>query len=62
LLADTVVTMSHVKSVPKGQRHRHRRKNPFLSRKLRPGYKRLMGTLTGGTDSVAIVSEDRGKQ
>jgi prevent-host-death family protein len=35
------------------------RKNPFLSRKLRPGYKRLMGTLTGGTDSVAIVSEER---
>jgi prevent-host-death family protein len=35
------------------------RKNPFLSRKLRPGYKRLMGTLTGGTDTVAIVSEER---
>ena len=29
-------------------------------RKLRPGYKRLMGKLTGGTDSVILVSEDRG--
>jgi prevent-host-death family protein len=35
------------------------RKNPFLSRKLRPGYRRLMGTLTGGRDTVAIVSEER---
>jgi prevent-host-death family protein len=40
----------------------HGRKNPFLSRKLRPGYKRLMGTLTGGTDTVAIVSENRGNR
>lgn len=36
------------------------RENPFLARKLRPGYKRLMGKLTGGTDSVTIVSEGRG--
>jgi prevent-host-death family protein len=35
------------------------RQNPFLRRKLRPGYKRLMGTLVGGTDTVAIVSEGR---
>lgn len=35
------------------------RENRFLTRKLRPGYKRLMGKLTGGTDSVTIVSEDR---
>ena len=35
------------------------RQNPFLRRKLRPGYKRLMGTLSGGTDTVTIVSEDR---
>lgn len=35
------------------------RENPFLARKLRPGYKRLMGKLTGGTDSVTIVSEGR---
>lgn len=35
------------------------RENPFLVRRLRPGYKRLMGKLAGGTDSVAIVSEDR---
>ena len=35
------------------------RENRFLTRKLRPGYKRLLGTLTGGTDSVAIVSEGR---
>jgi mannose-6-phosphate isomerase-like protein (cupin superfamily) len=33
--------------------------NRFLTRRLRPGYKRLMGTLTGGTDSVTSVSEDR---
>jgi prevent-host-death family protein len=38
------------------------RRNPFLSRKLRPGYKKLMGTLTRGTDTVAIVSEDRGSR
>ena len=37
----------------------HRRKNRFLTRKLRPGYKRLLGKLTGGTDSVTLVSEDR---
>jgi antitoxin (DNA-binding transcriptional repressor) of toxin-antitoxin stability system len=36
------------------------RKNPFLGRKVRPGYRKLMGKLTGGTDSVVIVSEDRG--
>jgi prevent-host-death family protein len=35
------------------------RQNPFLARKLRPGYKRLMGKLSGGTDSVTLVSEDR---
>lgn len=35
------------------------RRNPFLTRKLRPGYKRLMGTLTGGTDSTVIVAEQR---
>jgi len=35
------------------------RQNPFLTRRLRPGYKRLMGKLTGGTDSVTMVSEDR---
>jgi prevent-host-death family protein len=38
------------------------RRNPFLSRKLRPGYKRLMGTLTGGTDIVSMVSTDRGER
>jgi len=37
-----------------------RRENPFLLRKLRPGYRRLRGTLKGGTDTVTIVSEDRG--
>lgn len=35
------------------------RGNPFLGRKLRPGYARLLGRLKGGTDSAAIVSEDR---
>ena len=37
-------------------------RNRFLSRKLRPGYKRLMGTLTGGTGIVTMVSEDRGER
>ena len=37
----------------------HGRENRFLTRTLRPGYKGLMGTLTGGTDSVTIVSEGR---
>jgi antitoxin (DNA-binding transcriptional repressor) of toxin-antitoxin stability system len=36
-----------------------RRTNRFLTRSLRPGYKRLMGKLTGGADSVALVSEGR---
>jgi antitoxin (DNA-binding transcriptional repressor) of toxin-antitoxin stability system len=35
------------------------RGNRFLTRQLRPGYKRLLGTLTGGTDSVTIVSKSR---
>ena len=35
------------------------RQNPFLTRKLRPGYKRLMGKLRGGTDTVTLVSEGR---
>jgi prevent-host-death family protein len=35
------------------------RENPFLRRKLRPGYRRLMGKLTGGTDTVTIVAENR---
>lgn len=33
--------------------------NPFLYRKLRPGYSSLRGTLTGGTDSTQIISDDR---
>lgn len=36
-----------------------RERNPFLHRRLRPGYERLLGTLTGGTDSTDIVSNDR---
>jgi hypothetical protein len=36
-----------------------RRENPFRTRTLRPGYKRLLGKLTGGTDTVTIVSENR---
>jgi antitoxin (DNA-binding transcriptional repressor) of toxin-antitoxin stability system len=34
-------------------------KNPFLTRKLLPGYARLKGKLRGGTDSTTLVSEDR---
>jgi len=33
--------------------------NPFRARRLRPGYARLRGRLTRGTDSTAIISEDR---
>lgn len=33
--------------------------NPFAARKLRKGYARLRGKLTGGTNSTQSVSEDR---
>ena len=33
--------------------------NPFRVRRLRPGYARLKGKLGRGTDSTAIISEDR---
>jgi antitoxin (DNA-binding transcriptional repressor) of toxin-antitoxin stability system len=33
--------------------------NPFVARKLRPGYAKLRGRLERGTDSSRIVSEDR---
>ena len=33
--------------------------NPFRVRRLRPGYARLRGKLGRGTDSAAILSEDR---
>jgi len=33
--------------------------NPFQERRLRPGYARLRGKLGRGTDSTAIISEDR---
>ncbi len=33
--------------------------NPFRTRRRRPGYARLRGTLGQGTDSSAIVSRDR---
>ncbi len=36
--------------------------NPFRSRRLRPGYARLLGTLRGGSDSTAIVSDDRDRR
>ena len=34
--------------------------NPFLKRRLRPGYAKLRGKLGGGTESTKIISEDRG--
>ena len=34
--------------------------NPFLTRKLRPGYAKLRGKLGGGPEITQIVSEDRG--
>jgi antitoxin (DNA-binding transcriptional repressor) of toxin-antitoxin stability system len=33
--------------------------NPFLSRKLRPGFAKLRGKLGGGTNSTQIISDDR---
>ena len=33
--------------------------NPFRVRRLRAGYARLRGKLGRGTDSAAIISEDR---
>ena len=33
--------------------------NPFAARKLRRGYTRLLGSLTGGTNSTQSVAEDR---
>jgi antitoxin (DNA-binding transcriptional repressor) of toxin-antitoxin stability system len=35
------------------------RENPFRLRKLRPGYAKLRGRLSGGTDSSVAVAEDR---
>lgn len=35
------------------------KENKFKNRKLLPAYKKLMGKLTGGTDSTEIISEDR---
>lgn len=35
------------------------RVNPFSARVLRPGFARLAGKLTGGTDSTRLVSDDR---
>lgn len=37
-------------------------RNPFRSRRLRPGYAKLLGTLRGGTDSTEIVSGDRDRR
>jgi prevent-host-death family protein len=33
--------------------------NRFENRKLLPAYRKLMGKMTGGTDSARIISEDR---
>ena len=33
--------------------------NPFLKRKLRPGYAKPRGKLRGGSNSTQIVSDDR---
>ena len=35
------------------------RPNPFLNRKLLPGFAELQKRLVGGTDSTQIISEDR---
>lgn len=36
--------------------------NLFATRKLRPGYTRMLGSLKGGTDSTQAVSEDRNRK
>jgi hypothetical protein len=36
-----------------------KRENPFLTRKLLPGFAALQERLTGGTDSTEIISEMR---
>jgi len=36
--------------------------NPFVARKLRRGYMRMLGSLNGGTDSTQSVSEDRDRK
>ena len=46
--------VARLEAVPEG-----RAANPFRARRLRPGYARLRGKLGEGTDSTAIVSEDR---
>lgn len=33
--------------------------NPFLTRKLRPGYSKFRGKLSGGAESTQIISDDR---
>ena len=35
------------------------KENKFKNRKLLPGFKKLMGKMSGGTDSTQIVSEGR---
>jgi prevent-host-death family protein len=35
------------------------KENKFKNRKLLPGFEKLMGRMTGGTDSTQIVSEGR---
>lgn len=35
------------------------RENPFLNRKLLPGFAEFQKRLVGGTDSTQIISEDR---
>lgn len=36
--------------------------NPFLTRKLLPGYAALQRRLTGGTDSTQIIAEMRDRE
>lgn len=33
--------------------------NPFITRKLRPGYSKLRGKLNDGTESTQTISDDR---
>jgi antitoxin (DNA-binding transcriptional repressor) of toxin-antitoxin stability system len=47
--------IAHITSVEFGARE-----NPFLTRKVRPGFARLKGKLAGGTESGRLIADDRG--
>ncbi len=57
-VTDRGLPVAKLTSLPAGQLPRPTI-NPFLHRKLLPGFAQLQKSLVGGTDSVQIISEDR---